>query len=226
MTVFRAFKLRAIPQVSWSAPHPLTVRIPWVTWIPLLLGLALFGLGEAMLVAARVGVSPWTVLAQGVALTTTLSIGWASLLISGVVLLIWIPLRQMPGIGTLCNAVVISAMLEGALPYLPRPDTVWSGVIMAALGILIIGVGSGLYLIANCGPGPRDGLMTGIQRRTGWPVAAIRGAIEVTVVSLGFILGGTVGVGTLMFAIGVGPAVALGLSIVGGLATRWDHRAR
>ena len=226
MTIFQVLKVRAIPQVSWSAPHPLTIQIRWVTWIPLLLGLALFGLGEAILVAAGVGVSPWTVLAEGVALTTRLSIGWASLLISGLVLLLWIPLRQMPGVGTLCNAVIISAMLEGALPYLPRPDGLWSGVIMAALGIAVIGLGSGLYLIANCGPGPRDGLMTGIQRRTGWPVAAIRGAIEVTVVSLGFVLGGTVGVGTLMFALGVGPAVAIGLSLVGSLAIRWDQRVR
>jgi uncharacterized membrane protein YczE len=226
VTIFQVLKVRAIPQVSWSAPHPLTIQIRWVTWIPLLLGLALFGLGEAILVAAGVGVSPWTVLAEGVALTTRLSIGWASLLISGLVLLLWIPLRQMPGVGTLCNAVIISAMLEGALPYLPRPDGLWSGVIMAALGIAVIGLGSGLYLIANCGPGPRDGLMTGIQRRTGWPVAAIRGAIEVTVVSLGFVLGGTVGVGTLMFALGVGPAVAIGLSLVGSLAIRWDQRVR
>lgn len=226
MTIFQVLKVRAIPQVSWSAPHPLTIQIRWVTWIPLLLGLALFGLGEAILVAAGVGVSPWTVLAEGVALTTRLSIGWASLLISGLVLLLWIPLRQMPGVGTLCNAVIISAMLEGALPYLPRPDGLWSGVIMAALGIAVIGLGSGLYLIANCGPGPRDGLMTGVQQRTGWPVAAIRGAIEVTVVSLGFVLGGTVGVGTLMFALGVGPAVAIGLSLVGSLAIRWDQRVR
>ena len=222
--MFQVFNVREIPRVSWSAPHPLTLRIHWITWGPLLLGLALFGVGEAMLVVAGVGVSPWTVLAEGVSKTTALSIGWAALVLSGLVLLLWIPLRQSPGVGTLCNAMIISAMLEGALPYLPKPDAFWAGLVMAALGILVIGIGSGLYLIANCGPGPRDGLMTGLQARTGWPVAWIRGAIEVTVVTLGFALGGTVGVGTLMFALGVGPAVALGVSVVGTLALQWDHR--
>lgn len=224
--MFEVFKVRDIPRVSWSAPHPLTLRIRWVTWIPLLLGLALFGLGEAMLVSAGVGVSPWTVLAEGVSKTTALSIGWAAFVLSGLVLLLWIPLRQSPGIGTLCNAVIISAMLEGALPYLPQPDTLWVGLIMATAGIVVIGIGSGLYLIANCGPGPRDGLMTGLQRRTGWPVAWIRGAIEGAVVTLGFVLGGTVGLGTLLFAIGVGPAVAFGLFSVGALARQWDQRVR
>jgi len=196
-----------------------------VTWIPLVIGLTLFGLGEAMLVAAGIGVSPWTVFAQGVSVTTGLSIGWAAFLLSGFVLVLWIPLRQAPGIGTILNAIIISAMLEGALPYLPHPSQWWVQGPMALLGILIIGLGSGLYLIANCGPGPRDGLMTGLQRRTGWPVAWIRGGIEVVVVSLGFVLGGTVGVGTLLFAFGVGPSVALGLALVGAIAVRFDQRS-
>ena len=126
----------------------------------------------------------------------------------------WIPLKQKPGIGTILNTIIVSVVIDVTLPYLPSPELFFFQMIQIFIGVLIVGLGSGFYLIANLGPGPRDGLMTGLQKKTNLSIALVRAFLEITVVITGWYLGGTVGVGTLLFAFGVGPAVALGLYIV------------
>ena len=204
----RFLKLKSVPTLFWSSPKPLTIRPPAVSVIVLFIGLVIFGLGEALLVASGAGVSPWTVLAEGISILTGWSIGFATFVISTLVLLTWIPLRQTPGIGTISNIIIISVVLDVALPFLPRFDSFGLRLAEAAAGVIVTGIGGGIYLIANLGPGPRDGLMTGLQRLTGLPIAAVRSAIEVSVVVFGWLLGGTVGAGTVLFAFGIGPCVA------------------
>lgn len=181
------------------------------------MGLWLFGTGEALLVDAGLGVTPWTVFAQGLSARLPISIGMATFVTSVVVLLLWIPLRERPGLGTIANAVVIALSLEVMSDLLPDPSTLVPRVAMMVGGIAAIGLASGLYLTANMGPGPRDGWMTGVHRRTGWPVSIVRAVIEVTVLVIGWLLGGTVGVGTVAFALFVGPSVGYGLQICGWL---------
>ena len=199
---------RTVPHLFWSAPRPLTIRPPMMSVAMLALGLVIFGIGEAMLIASGVGVSPWTVLAQGLTNITGWSVGLATFVISVLVLLAWVPLRQTPGIGTVLNIIIIAVVLDLALPWLPRFDSLVLRVAEAAAGVIVTGIGGGIYLIANLGPGPRDGLMTGLQRLTGFPIAAVRSAIEIGAVALGWSLGGVVGIGTLLFALGIGPCVA------------------
>ncbi len=180
----------------------------------LLAGLGVFGAGDALLVASDLGNSPWTVLAKGLALHTPLGVGSATVVISGLVLLAWIPLRQRPGLGTVANAIVVGWVLGLvllAIGDLTAAPLRWIGLLG---GIALVGVGSGFYLGAALGPGPRDGLMTGLHRRTGRPVGGVRAAIELSAVAVGAVLGGTVGLGTLLFAVLVGPAVALGLRVL------------
>ena len=174
----------------------------------LIIGLILFGLGEALLIASGAGVSPWTVFAQGFSKVTNWSIGLSTFTISFFVLLFWVPLRQTPGVGTVLNIIIISLVLDLSAPYLPVFETSAMRLAEAALGVIITGFGGGIYLIANLGPGPRDGLMTGLQRQTGHPLATVRSVIEISVVVIGWSLGGVVGLGTLMFAFGIGPCVA------------------
>jgi uncharacterized membrane protein YczE len=200
--------VKEVPSLFWSSPKALTIKPPFISIIFLILGLALFGLGEALLVAAGVGVSPWTVLAQGITHITGWSIGFATFVTSFVVLFCWIPLRQIPGIGTILNAVIIALVLEFLLPYLPTFDHLLLQLGEATLGVLVTGFGGGLYLIANLGPGPRDGLMTGLQKVTDLPIAWVRSGLELTVIAFGWALGGTVGFGTVLFALGIGPSVA------------------
>ena len=211
-SALRFLKLKSVPTLFWSAPRPLTMRPPAISVLLLVTGLVIFGLGEALLVASGAGVSPWTVLAQGISILTGWSIGFATFVISTIVLLTWIPLRQTPGIGTILNIIIISVVLDVALPFLPRFDTFGLRLAEAAAGVIITGIGGGIYLIANLGPGPRDGLMTGLQRVTGLPIAAVRSAIEISVVILGWLLGGVVGAGTLLFAFGIGPCVAASMA--------------
>lgn len=179
--------------------------------VMLMLGLLIFGLGEALLVTAGVGVSPWTVLAEGVTVQTQWTLGWATFVISAVVLLLWIPLKQTPGIGTILNTIIVAMVLEHSLPYLPAPQSILLAVLQSAAGVLITGAGGAIYLIANLGPGPRDGVMTGVQKVSGLPLAHVRSTLEITVVAVGWMLGGTAGLGTLLFAFGIGPSLALGL---------------
>ena len=205
----------SIPKMSWSSKFPLNIKPKLKTLFFLIFGLFLFGLGETLLLASGAGVSPWTVLAEGISIYSSYSIGICTFWISLSILIFWIPLKQKPGIGTILNAIIIAIVFDYTLPYLPNPTTYEFKVLQIIIGVMIVGLGSGFYLVANLGPGPRDGLMTGIQRKTNFPIAAVRAFLEITVVSIGWYLGGTVGIGTLLFAFGVGPAVALGLFIVG-----------
>jgi len=200
--------------LRWSSPKAFTLKPPFASMVFLILGLVMFGLGEALLVKAGVGVSPWTVFAEGVTNITGWSLGLATFLISATVLLLWIPLRQTPGIGTILNAVIVALVLEYALPFLPRFDSYLANVMLALTGVFVTGFGGAIYLVANLGPGPRDGLMTGLQRVTGKPIALVRMSIELSVVAIGWALGGTLGLGTLLFAVGIGPAMAIGMQIL------------
>ena len=207
--------LKNIPKVSWSSDKPLNLRPKISTFLFLCFGLTLFGLGEGLLLVSLTGASPWTVLAEGISLNVDFTIGTITFFISLGVLFLWFFLNQKPGIGTLLNALIVAIMIDVSIAYIPTPENYIPQLLMAILGVLIVGLGSGFYLVSNLGPGPRDGLMTGIQRKTNLPIAAVRAFLEITVVSIGWYLGGTVGIGTLLFAFGVGPAVALGLFIVG-----------
>ena len=178
-------------------------------------GLSLFGLGEGLLIVSTTGASPWSVLAQGISLHVDFSIGIITFFISLFVIFLWIFLSQKPGIGTILNAIIIAFMIDVSIVFIGMPENYFYQILMAVIAVLLVGLGSGFYLIANLGPGPRDGLMTGIQAKTNLPIALVRALLEIIVVSIGWYLGGTVGIGTLLFAFGVGPAVALGLFLVG-----------
>ena len=179
----------------------------------LLAGLAIFGAGEACLVASQLGNSPWTVFAEGVEQQTPLSIGAATVVTSFALLLLWIPLRQRLGLGTIMNALVIGVAIDVTLLALPDEAPLAVRALEVAGGIALVGAGSGLYLRTALGPGPRDGLRTGLHRVTGRPVALVRATIEVCALLAGIALGGTFGVGTIAFAVLIGPAVALGLRL-------------
>jgi uncharacterized membrane protein YczE len=173
----------------------------------LVAGLWLFGTGEACIVAADLGNSPWTVLAQGVSLNTPLGIGTATVAISFHVLCAWIPLRQQPGLGTVLNAIIIGVAIGVMLNVLPSdPGGVRAWALMAA-GIGAVAIGGGVYLGCRLGPGPRDGLMTGLHARTGRTLRLVRTLIELSALTAGFMLGGTVGIGTVAFALLIGPGV-------------------
>ncbi|PWQ94328.1 YczE/YyaS/YitT family protein [Leucothrix pacifica] len=210
----KIFSVKEIPTLSWSSPSPYNLRPKLLSFFYLNLGLVLFGLGEAILITSNAGVSPWTVLAQGIAGKTDWSIGFVTMLISFAVLALWIPLKQKPGMGTILNALIIAFMIDFSLVLLPSPETLFWQLLQAVIGVGVIGIASGIYLTANLGAGPRDGLMKGLQAKTGLPIASIRIGIEVTVVSIGWYLGGVVGMGTVLFAFGVGPSVAMGILFV------------
>jgi uncharacterized protein len=186
----------------------------------LLTGLWLFGTGEALLVASHLGNTPWTVLAQGLSRHSPLSIGGATLVISVVVLLAWLPLREVPGLGTLANAVVIAVGIDVMLRVLPQPSAAAGRLAEVAAAICCIGIGSGLYLTTWLGPGPRDGLMTGIARRGGWPIAGVRLSLELSVLVAGYLLGGRVGIGTVVFALTIGYAVTTAMRLLQRAAPR------
>jgi len=186
----------------------------------LLLGLAIFGAGEACLVASQLGNSPWTVFGEGVARHTPMSIGVTTIAVSFAIVLLWIPLRQRPGLGTLLNAVLVGVALDATLAVLPDTAPLGVRALEVAGGIVLVAIGSAFYLGAALGPGPRDGLMTGLHRVTGRPVALVRAAIEITALAAGIALGGTFGVGTLAYALLIGPAVALALRLAGVIHVR------
>ncbi len=198
---------------SVAATEPSRWRASPARLTRLMAGLVLFGIGEGLVVVSELGNSPWTVFAEGVSVQTPLSIGAATVATSFVVLLIWIPLRERPGLGTVANAIVVGLVIDLTLAVL---DTGPLALRIAELlgGIALVGVGSAIYLGAALGPGPRDGLMTGLHRITGRPIALLRGAIEVTALVVGALLGGTVGVGTVAFALLVGPAVQTALRVI------------
>ena len=206
--------IKNIPKVHWSSKNPLNLKPKISTFFYLCIGLGIFGLGEGLLIISYTGASPWSVLAQGISLNIGFSIGLVTFFVSLFALSLWIFLDQKPGIGTIFNIIIIAAMIDLSIAFVQTPQSYIGQVIMAIVAVLLVGLGSGVYLIANLGPGPRDGLMTGIQRKTNLPIAVVRAFLEITVVSIGWYLGGTVGIGTLLFAFGIGPAVALGLFLV------------
>ena len=180
----------------------------------LLAGLWLFGTGDAFILASALGNAPWTVLAEGVSLHTPLTVGIATQLIGVLVLCGWIPLRERPGLGTVLNVVIIGVAIDVMLFVLPAPSGWIARIGAIGVGVALVGLGSGLYLGANLGPGPRDGWMTGLHRRMGWPLSAVRLGIELTVLALGALLGGTVGFGTVLFAFTIGPAVGIAVRLL------------
>lgn len=208
---------RTIPRTRWRSEGSRWRSGP-TTFVVLIIGLWLFGTGEAMLVDAALGNAPWTVFAQGISVRTGMAIGLATFFTSVVVLLMWIPLRERPGLGTIANAVVIALALQVMIGVLPTPESLGWRLAQVLGGIALVGIGSGLYLTTNLGPGPRDGLMTGIHERTGIAVTPVRLSIEVIVLAIGWLLGGVVGVGTVLFALLIGPSVGYGLRLVGWVA--------
>ena len=206
--------IKKIPKVSWSSDETFNLKPKLSTLFFLCFGLTLFGLGEGLLIVSFTGASPWSVLAQGISLNVNLTIGTITLLISIGVLIMWIPLSQKFGMGTIFNALIIALMIDLCVKFVPTPTNYLSQLILAVISVLIVGIGGGIYLVSNLGAGPRDGLMIGLQKKTGLPIALVRAIIEISVVSIGWYLGGTVGIGTLLFAFGIGPAVALGLFLV------------
>lgn len=180
----------------------------------LFVGLVLYGVGCAFTIAAGLGVDPWTVFAEGVSRVTGIGIGWVTNIIGLCVLLLWIPLRQKPGVGTVANILLVGTSIQLALGVLPHPDVLWLQVPMLVAGVVIVAFASGLYIGAHFGPGPRDGLMTGMHARLGWPIWACRLSVEGSVLVLGWLLGGTVGIGTVVFALGIGPLVHIAMPLL------------
>jgi uncharacterized membrane protein YczE len=203
---------KTVPITPWTAKNRWDLSFSRVCI--LFFGLAIFGLGDSLLIQGNIGNAPWTVLAQGVTRRTDLSIGWATFLISVVVLLIWIPLREKPGFGTLSNIVLIALFIEIGTHIFPEQNNIFSGTLFAVLGISLVGLGSAIYITCGLGPGPRDGAMTGIHFKTGIRVGRVRMGIEVVVLLAGWVLGGTVGLGTALFALLIGQSVAIFLGVI------------
>jgi uncharacterized membrane protein YczE len=209
---------RTVPITPWTAQGRWDLSISRVAI--LFFGLAIFGLGDSLLIQGNTGNAPWTVLAQGLTRRTELSIGWATFLISIFILLIWIPLKERPGFGTLSNIVLIALFIEIGTHIFPEQQNLFSGILFALLGITLVGLGSAIYITCGLGPGPRDGAMTGIHFKTGVRVGRVRMGIEVVVLVAGWILGGTVGVGTALFALLIGQSVAIFLGVLARLTSK------
>ena len=223
----KAFRLlkpsKTIPVTPWRANTTwglITAPYAIQRMMVLIFGLMIFGIGEAFLVVTSLGNSPWTVLAEGISLNSSLNIGGSTFLVSVVVLLLWIPLRQKPGFGTLANIVVISASIELGLLIIPTVDNLYMKYFYVLFGIALVGIGSALYITCGLGTGPRDGLMTGLHYKTGVRVGRVRLGIEIVALSVGAILGGSLGVGTALFALLIGQSVAISLGVLGRLTLR------
>jgi uncharacterized protein len=201
---------RRVPVFPWSAPA--RWRPTPVSFIVLQVGLILFGIGDAMFVNARLGNTPWTVLSAGIARHSPLDIGEATIATSIVVLLLWIPLRERPGLGTVSNAIVIGLTVKFATRWLPEPDPIAARLAFVAGGLCVVAVGAAIYLSTHHGPGPRDGLMTGLAITLRQPLARVRTTLEVLVMVGGVLLGGHLGVGTFAFALLIGPTLTLVLA--------------
>ena len=203
---------KTVPVTHWTAQGRWDLSFSRV--LILFFGLAIFGLGDSLLIQANIGNAPWTVLAEGVTLKSSLSIGWATFFISVFVLLLWIPLRERPGFGTLSNIVLIALFIQIGTIIFPEVSSIPAGITYDLIGIALVGFGSALYITCGLGPGPRDGAMTGIHQRSGIRVGRVRMGIEVTVLIAGWSLGGTVGIGTALFALLIGQSVAIFLGLV------------
>ena len=209
--------IKNIPKVHWSSNDSFNFKPKLSTSFFLIFGLTIFGFGEGLLILSTTGNSPWSVLAEGISNTSNFSIGAATFLVSMAVLFFWIFLKQKPGLGTIFNIIIISGMIDVTLYFFDAPTSMLFKYVLAIFSVILVGLGSGIYLVANLGPGPRDGLMTGLTKITNLPIALVRACLEISVVIVGWYLGGTVGVGTLIFAFGIGPCVALGLYLVNKL---------
>jgi len=209
---------KTVPQTPWRAKDRWDLSFGRV--LILFLGLTIFGIGDAFVVQSNIGNAPWTVFAQGLSLKTGLTLGWATFFTGCAVLLLWIPLKEKPGFGTLANIAIISAAIQFGVDNLPLQTTLLGGLASALFGIALVGIGSSLYITCGLGPGPRDGAMTGIHQRTGIRVGRVRMCIEVTVLIVGALLGGKIGLGTALFALLVGQAVAISFGVVARLTSK------
>jgi uncharacterized membrane protein YczE len=201
-----------IPITPWRAQNTWAIRPRMVA--PLIGGLTAFGIGEGLLVQSQWGASPWTVFAQGIAKHARVSLGWSTALISCAVLLVWFPLRQRPGFGTIANLVIIAYVLDLTIYAVAVPHAVWLKIVYVVGAVLSIGIGSAFYLTCNLGPGPRDGLMTGLHNRLHVSVVYIRLSLEVVVLTIGWLLGGTVGVATAFFAATIGFSIGASVNVM------------
>jgi uncharacterized membrane protein YczE len=209
---------KTIPVTPWRAEHrwqlsPTRIAV-------LFFGLAIFGLGDSLLVQGNIGNAPWTVFAQGLSRKSGLPLGVSTLLISIGVLLIWIPLRERPGFGTLSNIALIAGFIQIGIFIFPLQQSYLTGVAFDLMGIALVGIGSSLYITCGLGPGPRDGAMTGIHQRTGIRVGRVRMGIELTVLVIGWLMGGTIGLGTVLFAVLIGHSIAISLGVLARLTGR------
>ena len=204
-------KIKNIPKLSWSSKSPTNFKPKLVTLLYLCFGLILFGFGEGLLIVSGVGASPWNVLHQGIAVSLGLSVGTIAFLVSFLVFFFLFFLDQKIGMGTIINFVIIAIMIDVTIYFFDKPNEFFLQLAMVIVGLLIIGFGTAMYLIANLGAGPRDGLMTGLQKKTNAPIALVRTSIEIIVVLVGWSLGGIVGIGTLIFALGIGPSLSVSL---------------
>lgn len=192
-----------MPRLSFlpSDPAPVLVR----RFVQLFVGLFLYGIGIALIVRGELGVAPWDVLTQGIAKQTGWSFGLITVITSGVVLLLWIPIKQKPGFGTVMNALLVGPFADFGLWLIPPGLDLWIRALLLPAGIVVLAIATGLYIGAHFGPGPRDGLMTGLHRVTGWKIWVVRTGIELVVLAAGWLLGGNVGLGTVAFAVLIGP---------------------
>jgi uncharacterized protein len=209
---------RTVPVVPWTANGRWDLSTKRV--LILFFGLAIFGLGDGLIIQSGLGNAPWSVLAQGISLKSGLSIGTSTLIIGALVLSLWIPLREHPGFGTLSNIIIISLFIEIGTNIFPKQENIYSGLLFTLIGIAMVGIGSSLYITCGLGPGPRDGAMTGLHQRTGVRVGRVRLGIEVVVSIAGALLGGTLGLGTLLFALLIGQSVAISFGLLARLTSK------
>jgi uncharacterized membrane protein YczE len=218
------------PFLEFLRPHKTVPVTPWTAqsrWdlstlrvSVLFFGLFIFGLGDSLLIQSTVGNAPWSVLAQGISNRLDITMGWSTFGISSVVLLLWIPLKERPGFGTLSNIIIIATAIQVGVSIFPQQNSLVTGIIYCLIGIGMVGVGSALYITCGLGPGPRDGLMTALHKRSGIRIGRVRLAIEGSVFIAGWALGGTVGVGTLLFALLIGQSIAVALGVVSRVTPR------
>jgi uncharacterized membrane protein YczE len=209
---------KTVPLTPWTASHRWDLRASRV--LILAFGLFIFGIGDSLLIVSDLGNAPWSVLAQGISLRTPLSVGEATFLISGIVLILWIPLKEKPGFGTLANIFIIAIAIDIGIENIPHPNNFSLELLYVVVGIVLVGAGSALYITCGLGPGPRDGWMTSLHKRTGIPVGRVRLMIEVFVLICGALLGGRVGLGTALFALFIGYSVATSFGVVARLTQK------
>lgn len=209
---------KTVPQTPWTAKSRWDLSLPRVS--VLFFGLFIFGLGDALLIQSTIGNAPWSVLAQGISGRFDITMGWSTFAISSVVLLLWIPLKEKPGFGTISNITIIAAAIQLGVSIFPAQDNFFIAVAYCLIGISMVGFGSALYITCGLGPGPRDGLMTSLHKVSGVRIGRVRLAIEGSVLLIGWLLGGTVGLGTLLFALLIGQSIAIGLGVVSRVTSK------